>query len=325
VTDHTGTVDDRRQIGRTTLRSLTRRRLEGTTWRHEAGPFAALRFSFRLRSTDPIIGTYLERVLASLRGPGTERDAAEHTYSIFERTESARRRFAVYCDDERVGAGVSPAKAVALVLWHVNQRAVSDTSDLVLVHASAARYDDFAFVFPAAMESGKTTLVAGLIERGMGYLTDEAAAVDPGTLEIVPYPKPLAIDPGSWSTLASLTPDPADGFGHLRSEQWHVDPRAISPGSLAARCAPRFIVSPRYEATGPTALEPLARSQALVVLVEQAMNLGAHGRSGFLALARMVEVCDAYRLRISDLDAACRLVFDLAARAPTPARSEQHV
>ena len=48
------------------------------------------------------------------------------------------------------------------------------------------------------MESGKTTLVAGLVLAGLRYLTDEAVAIRPADGGITPFPKALSVDHGSW-------------------------------------------------------------------------------------------------------------------------------
>ena len=76
----------------------------------------------------------------------------------------------------------------------------------MLVHAGAVEWDGHAALFPAPMESGKTTLVAGLVRAGARYLSDEAAAIDPETLLVHPFPKSLTIGAGSWEVLADLAP-----------------------------------------------------------------------------------------------------------------------
>ena len=63
------------------------------------------------------------------------------------------------------------------------------------------------------MESGKTTLTAGLVRAGFDYLSDEAVAFDWDTLDIVPYAKPLSID-----GLVGAVPGPR--AGRSLSERW---------------------------------------------------------------------------------------------------------
>ena len=41
---------------------------------------------------------------------------------------------------------------------------------------------------------GKSTLTAALVRRGLAYLSDELAIVDPATREVSAYPKALELD-----------------------------------------------------------------------------------------------------------------------------------
>lgn len=65
---------------------------------------------------------------------------------------------------------------------------------LLMLHAAALGHPKtgrtVAFVAPGG--TGKTTLVRTLGCR-YGYITDETVGVDPGTLAVLPYPKPLSI------------------------------------------------------------------------------------------------------------------------------------
>src|SRR3989337_610946 len=84
------------------------------------------------------------------------------------------------------------------LLWHINKRVVEETSRLTLVHAGGLELDGQGIVMPAVMESGKTTTTAGLLRRGLRYLSDEIVAVDPDSLTLLAYPKALTVEPGSF-------------------------------------------------------------------------------------------------------------------------------
>jgi hypothetical protein len=69
--------------------------------------------------------------------------------------------------------------------------------DAVFVHAGAVGHDGGAIVVPGESFSGKTTLVAELVQRGATYLSDEFAVIDREGF-VHPFPKPLSIrTPGS--------------------------------------------------------------------------------------------------------------------------------
>ena len=86
-------------------------------------------------------------------------------------------------------------------------------------HASAVARDGVAVVFAADADSGKSTLATILVEAGFDYLTDEATAIDLDTGEVVGYPKPITLDPGSQQLLVHLDPGglqalPSGGGSH---------------------------------------------------------------------------------------------------------------
>jgi hypothetical protein len=96
--------------------------------------------------------------------------------------------------------GTDAALVTAWLLYDVNQQAVRTTGGTI-VHAAVASPDDIgAWLLPGASEQGKSTLVAGLVRAGWTYLSDEYAAFTSDGL-IRPYPRAIALDPGSWTVL----------------------------------------------------------------------------------------------------------------------------
>jgi serine kinase of HPr protein (carbohydrate metabolism regulator) len=64
--------------------------------------------------------------------------------------------------------------------------------DWIFVHAGAVAVDDRAIVLPGPSFSGKTSLVAALVQAGATYFSDEYAVVD-SEGRVHPYPRPLSI------------------------------------------------------------------------------------------------------------------------------------
>lgn len=278
-------------------------------WAVEAGPFRALSFTFRVRCSDPAVGNYLARVFADLADDSCE---AAHTYSFVDCGADAVERYKAWFDDERIVATAFPHSALGGVLWHVNRRTIAACADHVLVHAAAVEHDGAAAIFPAPMESGKTTLVAGLLSRAdVRYLTDEAVALDPATRRLRAFPKALTIDEGSWRVVPELAPTVDPAVAPFLRRQWHVPAGSIRAGAVADTAEPAVLVAPRYDPTATTRLEPLRRSEALVLLVENSFNLSTFGGRGFDALADLVRRSECYRMPVSDLHEATRLVASL--------------
>ena len=82
---------------------------------------------------------------------------------------------------------------------------------------------------PGASGSGKSTLTAGLARAGLGYLTDELAALDLASGQLLPYPKPITVKPGSFAVAARDGPGPGPESRSRRraparwaGEEWQV-------------------------------------------------------------------------------------------------------
>jgi hypothetical protein len=139
----------------------------------------------------------------------------------------------------------------------------TSVEDLLFVHAGVVAWSDRAIVIPGRSYTGKTTLVAALVQAGAVYYSDEYAVFDLNGL-VHPYPRHLSVRQGSGDRIKTC---PVAGLGgksgtkplpmglivttHYRlGAQWH--PREISPGAailslldntLVARLHPQFAMS----------------------------------------------------------------------------------
>jgi len=285
------------------------RRLAETTWQGQTFSRRALDYGFSVRCTDGTLARYLELLLEPLAPSGE----TTTTYSILDLGSRFRRRYMVAADEELVSRSGRPESCVNALLWHVNTRAVETCAERVVIHAAAAARHSVGIVLPAATGSGKTTLVTGLVRAGFDYLTDEAVALAAdGT--IVPYPKPVALERGSWTLFAELRPQVGPTLEPYLASRWYVDVRSIRLDSVGVSVTPGLIIAPRYVAGGPTQLEPMTRSEALIELMRNTIDLSRHGRDGFEALAAAVRESACYRLTVGDLDDACSTIAGLVQR-----------
>lgn len=284
---------------------LSTARLDALPWTRTTGPFRAIAHAFVVRTMDAALGRYLEAVLNPFADDGADALA----YSVVDRGEATKNRYALYFGSERLALTPSGSFAVATLLWHVNRGAISSGDEFVLIHAGAVEWDGHAALFPAPMESGKTTLVAGMVRAGARYLSDEAAAIEPDTLLVHPFPKALTIGSGSWGVLADLAPevDPKLAQRYLRGD-WHIDARTIRPDSFAPATMPSIVIAPSYVRDAVTCLLPMTRAEAVMHLGQNSFNLPKHGRLGLEVLAAVVRRSTCHRLVVGDLDEACDLV-----------------
>lgn len=296
------TVDDPVELDRSLLPGLRRQR-----WAYRTANFQALGFDFAIRTTDTALGRYLDDVLGAMAVPGQATEPA-HVYSFVCTPE----RSIVVLNDEPVSHVRAIGPALGHLLWDVNRRAVASMPEHLLLHASAVARDGAALVFPASMNSGKTTLAAGLVRAGLDYITDEAVAFNPHSLQITPYAKPLAIESGSWDVLPDLRPNPQeDRLPGLHRRTWHVPPDAVRPSSLAGTSLPGFVIFPKYQHGARTRLTSVARPEAVRLMAIESFNVHRLGRTGLATLVEIARRSDTYRLSVGSLADACDLILPL--------------
>ena len=133
-------------------------------------------------------------------------------------------------------------------------------------------------------------------------MTDEAYAIDPTTLLVQPFPKPLSVDRGSWSVLAGMRPTV-----QLTPEQWQVPVTELGvPIAPPARTS--VIISPRYRAGSETRLVPISRARMLLLLAEACFEFEQRAARNLAVLARVTQASRCFLLDIGDLGRAVDLI-----------------
>lgn len=276
------------------------------------GPYSGLAHRFAIELDDPLLGEHLRWAFSTLEAPAQTQPAGWYRIT---RNDAATPRYSVAWDDELIVDDAHAARALGMLMWHVNQQTIRTGSEQhVLLHAAAVARDGRALVMPAAMESGKTTLAAGLIDRGWAYLTDEAAGVTLDGRSVRGYPKPLSIDPGSSQVvLAEWAPPVADeALEWVRRGQWQVPATARPGGQVIADAELAAIVLPRYEKGAATTLRRLPRAEAVARVAGCSFVWSGGGLAArFAALAAAVRRSACAELITGDLDEACRAIQQL--------------
>jgi hypothetical protein len=120
-------------------------------------------------------------------------------------------RCSLLLGDQPIFENVGVDSALAALESRLHFDAASLSPSRLFVHAGVVGWRDRAIVLPGRSRSGKTTLVAALLDAGATYLSDEYAILDERGL-VHPYPKPLSI--------------------RIRGSRW---PRRVTAGELGAR------------------------------------------------------------------------------------------
>lgn len=258
--------------------------------------------------------------IGSLLAPFRATGPVDHHYLLVVRPDS---RVDVLLDRQQLVTADSRDHAVAWLLWHVSQAVVDASGEYLLIHAAAVEAATGAMVLPAPPNAGKTTLTVALIRAGFGYLTDEVVALSAESERVLPFPRPLTLEPGSLAALADLDPAASSWTAdpeapaitspeEVAPEWWHVPAAGIRPDPFGQSSPPRVVVFPRYRPGVPTRLEPLGAAEAVLELATNTFNLDRHGGLGLALLARIAQRCSCFRLDVSELDEACRLLLAVA-------------
>jgi hypothetical protein len=237
-----------------------------------------------------------------------------HTYRVigFEGLVPYEIRF----QDRCIGRARTAEGAIDFLLWHINRESIQ-RSDFVAVHAAAATWDGSAIVLPAPMDSGKSTLVAGLVRAGWDYLSDEAALIDPFSGKVQPWAKPLGIHETSMRVLGRHERGRPPCLSS--SNVHHVRPQDLRSGALGRSASVKWVVAPRYLEGGQTTIEPVSPAEAVVLMAQNCFKLDKFGTASLEILSRVVSEATCWRLQMGDLDDAIRLIGAMVA-SPTKRR-----
>jgi hypothetical protein len=263
----------------------------------------------RVRSTVPSVTRLLAELSASLVARASEGDARREL-TFHEETVLGAIRYAVTVDGVRSVDTPASSVAFAQLMFDLNQVAIDAAEQPALVHAAAAGAPAGAVLLPGGMGAGKSTLVAGLVQRGLRYLTDEVVAIDKdGTVR--PYPKHLSLGERTSPVLADLdacVPNDPDG---LLGGRRLVPPSCLRGGGVGPAMAPRLVVLPEFAPGADPRLEPLPAPEALFALAAHTFRLDREPARSLATLESVAAGCACFRLVSGDLDRACELVLGL--------------
>lgn len=198
--------------------------------------------------------------------------------------------------------------ASAMLEWGLNWCVSSHCHQYIIIHAAVVERGGRAIVLPAPPGSGKSTLCAGLVNRGWRLLSDELTLIDPATGELLPLARPVSLKNRSIALIKDFAPEAVFGpltHDTVKGTVAHMRPPADSVRRAAEPARLGWIVFPRWVAASPVMPLPLARGEAMMALVDNAFNYHLHGRAGFDCLNRMVAGAQCLRFEYSDLEQAC--------------------
>jgi len=196
-------------------------------------------------------------------------------------------------------------QALALLEWGMNWCIYSHAHHFLIIHGAVLERNDQALLLPAPSGSGKSTLCAALMMRGWRLLSDELILLDPETGLVHPLCRPVSLKNQSIDILRHFAPDavltdpiPDTTKGTVA----HLRPTLDSMQRVSIPARPRWVVFPQYAAGSSTSLQPQAKADVFMALVDNAFNYSILGARGFDALAGAVDQMEGFRAGYSSLD-----------------------
>jgi hypothetical protein len=174
--------------------------------------------------------------------------------------------------------------------------------DLFFVHGAALEHAGKVCLLVGPSKSGKSVTTWALLNEGFGYLSDELAPVDPGTLEVYPYPRalwlrrraPISNLPPSTLETTWMLCVPTENFSSVADSK----PAPLS-AILFIRHAPG--------AARPYA-RPVGKAEAAARILASTLNPGAHPQDGLPLAIDIARRKPCFEVITAGLAETCALI-----------------
>ena len=208
--------------------------------------------------------------------------------------------------------------AYPLLEWAMNWCISTHAHHYLTLHAAVMERNGCAVIMPAPPGSGKSTLCAGLVNRGWRLLSDELALISLADGLIAPLGRPISLKNQSLEVIGKFVPeavlnqvthDTSKGsVSHMKALAAHVE-------RIEDRARPRWVIFPKYVPESRAELTPRSKANSMLELGRNSFNYTVLGLTGFEILADVISASDCYDFRYSQLDEAVSVFDQLAARS----------
>jgi len=206
-------------------------------------------------------------------------------------------------------------QAFPMMEWGLNWCISNHAHQYLILHSAVVEKDGFAAILPAPPGSGKSTLCAGLVNRGWRLLSDELGLISLDQLELVPLARPVNLKNESIEVIKKFAPQAifSDDFadtnkGTVALMQAPVTSVARSNELVKPAC----IVIPKYRPNAATHLEHESKGHMFMHVADSAFNYSLLGLTGFETLVKLIDRCDCYTFTYSKLQEAIETFDELA-------------
>jgi HprK-related kinase A len=211
--------------------------------------------------------------------------------------------------------------AFVLLEWAMNWCISAQAHHFLILHAAVLEREGCAAIMPAPPGSGKSTLCAGLVNRGWRLLSDELALISLADGSLAPLCRPVSLKNQSIDIIRAYAPDAVlNRPTHHTSKGTvtHMQVPATDLARVTETAKPRWVVFPKYAQGSAPKLIPHSRAKSVLELARNSFNYMVLGLTGFEVLADVVEGCDCYDFEYSQLDDAVAVFETLVIQNHAP-------
>ncbi len=205
-----------------------------------------------------------------------------------------------------------PVKLIEQLEWAIMRSLLAAQDHFLQLHAAGLVTDDRGLLLVGPSGSGKSTQALGLVLAGWRCLSDEIVLLEPDGNRAWPFPRSFHTTAATLRLFPELRMPDAAGVFTDSSGKCRFDPAVIKKDWVARPVRPTWLVFPRYSPAGGEELTPLGETEALSMLIEQAINLTSFGGRGIDVLVRLVRSCECYRMNAGDVRRVRALFSELA-------------
>lgn len=206
-------------------------------------------------------------------------------------------------------------QALPVFEWGLNLVVALRSHSFLMLHSAVLERNDKALLLPAMPGHGKSTLCAGMSHRGWRTFSDEFGLIRPGTQEMIPVPRPMALKNESIQIIRDFAPDAFIGPATPNTRKGtvaHLKPTTDSIAKQNTKAQVGMIIFPKWVKEASLNLQPISKGESFMLLATNAFNYELLGEAAFRTVGDLVERADCYRLVYSDLEEATRRLNDLA-------------
>jgi len=194
---------------------------------------------------------------------------------------------------------------------------ITRSATRLLFHAAVVARAGKAILLPGPSGAGKSTLSASLMAQGWQLLSDEFAILAPEDNRMLPHPRPISLKEESIDIVARILPDAYFSnriAGTEKGEIAYLKPSQESIDNANRSALPVAIIFPRYAPNGDHVMDPVAKADAFMRLVDHSANYFTMMEASFEALSWMVNACPIYDFTYRNLDQAISDISEIHER-----------